>query len=149
VIWLNRYADPVYCIVRLVIGLMFACHGGQKILGFPPGGRAATNALGRSAGCIELAGGLLIAVGLLTRLAAFIASGEMAVAYFLTSFSGKTLGHAPTALERLLPILNYGELPVMFCFVLFFIIFYGPGRWSIDALLKGRSTQNAAISSTS
>jgi putative oxidoreductase len=147
VTWLNRYADPVYCIVRLVIGLMFACHGGQKVLGFPPGGRHAANTLGWSAGSIELAAGLLIAIGLLTRLAAFIASGEMAVAYFMTSFSGKTLDHAPTALERLLPILNYGELPVMFCFVFFFIIFYGPGRWSIDALIRGRSTSGITSSS--
>ncbi len=145
--WLNRYADPVYCIVRLVIGLMFACHGGQKILGFPPGGRPAVSALGWSAGGIELAAGLLIAIGLLTRFAAFIASGEMAVAYFMTSFSGKTLDHAPTALERLLPILNKGELPVMFCFVFFFIIFYGPGRWSIDALIRGRSTSSITSAS--
>ena len=140
--WLNRYADPVYCIVRLVIGLMFACHGGQKILGFPPGGRPAANALGWSAGGIELAGGFLIAVGLHTRLAAFIASGEMAVAYFMTSFSGTTLDHAPTALERLLPILNYGEVPVLLCFVFFFIIFYGPGRWSVDALIRLKSTSS-------
>jgi len=86
---------------------------------------------------------------LVCSLVAFIASGEMAVAYFLTSFSGKTLGHAPIALERLLPILNFCELPVMFCFAFFFIIFYGPGRWSIDALLKGRATLRAASSSSS
>ena len=141
--WLNRYADPVYCIVRLAVGLMFACHGGQKILGFPPGGRPAADTLGWSAGGIELAGGLLIAVGLLTRLAAFFASGEMAVAYFMTSFSGKIIGHAPTVTERILPILNKGELPVLFCFMFFFIIFYGPGRWSIDALITRRS--NAGI----
>jgi putative oxidoreductase len=121
VTWLNRYADSGYCIVRLIVGLMFACHGGQKILGFPPGGLGlATTPLGLIAGWIELAGGLLVAFGLLTRLAAFVASGEMAVAYFLTSFSGKTLDHAPSALERFLPILNYGELPVMsvLCFSL-------------------------------
>jgi len=63
--------------------------------------------------------GFLIAFGLLTRLAVFIASGEMAVAYFLTSFSGKTLNHAPSVLERLSPILNKGELPVVFCFMCF------------------------------
>jgi len=138
--WLNRYADLVYCIVRIVIGLMFACHGGNKILGFPPAQYGpATNPIGVVAGWIELAGGSMIAFGFLTRLAAFIASGEMAVAYFLTSFSGKTLGHAPTLLERLLPILNYGEVPVLFCFVFFLMIFYDPGRWSIDAIRK-RST---------
>jgi putative oxidoreductase len=72
-----------------------------------------------------------------TRLAAFIASGEMAVAYFLTSFSGKMLNHAPSVLERLLPILNKGEVPVLFCLCVLLIMFYGPGRWSIDSLLKG------------
>ena len=130
--WLNRYADAIYCIVRLTIGLMFACHGGQKIFGFPPSERGlATNPTGLTVGWIELSCGFLIGFGLLTRLAAFIASGEMAVAYFLTSFSGKVIGHAPTALERFLPILNKGELPVLFCFIFFFTVFYGPGRWSI------------------
>ena len=120
---------------------MFACHGGQKILGFPPSERGlATSPLGLTAGWIELTCGLLIAVGLLTRLAAFIASGEMAVAYFLTSFSGTTLNHAPSVLERLLPILNEGELPVLFSFMFLLIMFYGPGRWSIDSLLKGKLT---------
>jgi len=139
--WLNRYADAIYCFVRLTIGLMFACHGGQKIFGFPPSERGlATNPTGLTVGWIELSCGFLIGFGLLTRLAAFIASGEMAVAYFLTSFSGKVIGHAPTALERFLPILNKGELPVLFCFIFFFTVFYGPGRWSIDALMGKRST---------
>jgi putative oxidoreductase len=147
--WLNRFADPVYCLVRLIVGLMFACHGGQKILGFPPSERGlATNPIGITAGWIELSCGFLVAVGLLTRLAAFIASGEMAVAYFLTSFSGKTLNHAPSALDRLLPILNKGELPVLFCFMFLLVVFYGPGRWSSDSLLK-RKLRSAATSSSS
>jgi putative oxidoreductase len=62
----------------------------------------------------------------------------MAVAYFLTSFSGKTLNHAPSALDRMLPILNKGELPVLLCFMFLLIMFYGPARWSIDSLLKGK-----------
>ncbi len=128
-IWLNCYTDTVYCIIRVVVGLMFACHGGQKILGFPPSERGlATTPIGLTAGRIELSCGFLIAFSLLARLAAFIASGEMAVAYFLTSFSGKTLNHAPNVLERLLPILNKGELPVMFCFMFLLVMFYGPGR---------------------
>jgi putative oxidoreductase len=119
-IWLNGYTDTVYCIIRVVVGLMFACHGGQKILGFPPSERGlATTPVGLTAGWIELSCGFLIAFGLLTRLAAFIASGEIAVAYFLTSFSRKTLNHAPSVLQRLLPILNKGELPVLFCFHVF------------------------------
>ena len=72
---LNRFADPIFCIARLIIGLMYACHGGQKILGFPPGGHGPpTEMMGWVAGWIELAGGLLIAFGFLARLAAFFAA---------------------------------------------------------------------------
>jgi putative oxidoreductase len=128
---------------------MSACHGGQKILGFPPSERGlATTPIGLTAGWIELTCGFLIAFGLLTRFAAFIASGEMAVANFLTSFSGKTLNHAPSVLERLLPILNKGELPVLFCFMFLLVMFYGPGRWSIDSLLKGKLTSPVTSSSS-
>jgi putative oxidoreductase len=116
---------------------MFACHGGSKILGFPPSPYPpAREALGLTAGWIELVGGFLIAFGFLTRLAAFICSGEMAAAYFLTSFRGTTLDHAPTMMEWLLPIISRGDLPVTLCFVFFFMVFYGPGRWSIDSLSK-------------
>jgi putative oxidoreductase len=125
---LNRFADPVFCITRLIVGLLFACHGGQKLLGFPPGGHGApTDALGLLGAWIELLCGLLIAVGLLTRLAAFIASGEMAVAYFMV--------HAP---QHLFPIVNRGESAVFYCWFFFFAIFYGSGRWSIDALISKR-----------
>src|ERR1044071_4625701 len=117
---LNRYADSVYCITRLIVGLMFACHGGQKILGFPPGGHGApTDALSWVGAIIELAGGFFIAFGLLTRIAAFLASGEMAVAYFMMHASGGAF-----------PIQNHGESAVMYCFVFLFIFFYGPGRLS-------------------
>jgi putative oxidoreductase len=125
---LNRFADPVFCITRLIVGLLFACHGGQKLLGFPPGGHGApTDALGLLGAWIELLCGLLIAVGLLTRLAAFIASGEMAVAYFMV--------HAP---QHLFPIVNRGESAVFYCWFFFFAIFYGSGRWSINALISKR-----------
>jgi putative oxidoreductase len=70
----------------------------------------------------------------------------MAVAYFMVSFTGKSIGHAPTAMERLFPILNKGDLPVILRFLFFFIIFYGPGRWSIDALIgqcKAAATSTA------
>src|SRR5437868_15436923 len=96
---LNRYVDPVYCILRLIIGLMFACHGGQKLLGFPPGGQGAGEGIMLLGGWIELVGGLLIAFGLLTRIAAFISSGEMAVAYFMIHAAGKALNHAPTTTD--------------------------------------------------
>jgi putative oxidoreductase len=142
--WLNRYADPVYCIVRIMIGLLFACHGTTKIFGFPPSPYGpAHNPLGLTAGWIEMVGGLLIAFGFLTRLAAFICSGEMAVAYFMTSVAGRSSDHAPTIMERLLPIMNGGEFAVVLCFVFFFMVFYGPSRWSIDFLLRNSARPDA------
>src|SRR5438552_9417406 len=102
---LSKYADTIYCLARLVIGLMFACHGGQKILNFPPGGHGAPeDALGVVGAWIELAGGFMIAFGLLTRVAAFLASGEMAVGYFMV--------HAKMGF---FPIVNKGEAAVFYC----------------------------------
>jgi len=121
--------------MRLIIGLLFACHGGQKILGFPPGGHGAPEgALMILGAWIELVGGLLIAVGLLTRIAAFLASGEMAVAYFMFHAGGGAF-----------PIVNHGESAVIYCFVFLFILFYGPGALSIDALIaRSRAAQTAS-----
>lgn len=136
---LNRFADPVYCIMRLVVGLVFACHGGQKILGFPGAGHGGAHGLMLVGGIIELVGGFMIALGLLTRLAAFVSAGEMAYAYFTVHAAGKTLGHPPTSSEQFFPILNKGELAVVLCWVFLFMIFYGSGRWSIDALFGKKS----------
>jgi putative oxidoreductase len=132
---LNRFADPVYCIMRLIIGLTFACHGGQKLLGFPGGGHGGAQGLMLLGGIIELVGGLMIAVGFLTRLAAFVSAGEMAVAYFMVHAAGKALGHAPTPTEQFFPILNKGELAVVLCWLFLFMVFYGGGRWSIDSFI--------------
>jgi putative oxidoreductase len=138
---LNRYADPVYCILRIIVGLMFACHGGQKILGFPPGGHGAGQGLLLVGAWIELLGGFLIAFGFLTRIAAFIASGEMAVAYFMVHAAGKALDHAPAPTEQFFPLLNKGEPAVLYCLIFLFILFYGAGLWSIDALIsRGRAS---------
>ena len=138
---LNRFADPVYCIMRLIIGLMFACHGGQKLLGFPGGGHGGVQGLMLLGGIIELVGGLMIAFGFLTRIAAFISAGEMAVAYFMVHAAGKAIGHAPTPTEQFFPILNKGELAVVLCWLFLFMVFYGSGRWSIDAMIgKGKAT---------
>jgi putative oxidoreductase len=127
---LNRFADPVYCVVRLVVGLNYACHGSQKLLAFPGGGHGAAG-MAFIAGIIELVGGLAIAFGFLTRIAAFVASGEMAVAYFMFY-----VGAVPTFAAKFFPIMNGGELALVNCWIFFFMIFYGPGRWSIDALLS-------------
>ena len=133
---LSRFADHVYCIARLIIGLMFACHGGQKILGFPPGGHGGAEGLMLVGGIIELVCGFLIAFGFLTRIAAFFAAGEMAVGYFMM--------HAKMGF---FPIVNKGELAVAYCWFFLFVLFYGPGRWSIDALI-GKRKATAAMPST-
>ena len=143
---MNRYVDLAYCAMRIVIGLLFACHGGTKILGFPASSYGpAANTLGLVTGWIELSCGLLVAAGVFTRAAAFFASGEMAVAYFWVSASrglfpiangGEMavayftahwkMGHA-----SFWPLVNKGELAVIYCFVFFFIFAHGSGRWSV------------------
>src|SRR5947207_16003854 len=110
---LNRFADPVYCIMRLIVGLMFACHGGQKLLGFPGGGHGGTEGLMLIGGIIDLVGGLMIAFCFLTRLAAFISAGEMAVAYFMVHAAGKAIGHGSTPTEQLFPILIIRDMAVV------------------------------------
>src|SRR5207247_10179249 len=105
----NRSADSVYCLMRLVVGLTYACHGGQKLLGFPGGGHG-VGGLAFLAGIIELVGGSLIAFGLFTRIAAFLASGEMAVAYFMFYVSA-----VPTLEAKFFPIMNGGELALINC----------------------------------
>jgi len=126
----SKFTDPVYCIVRIIVGLMYACHGSQKLLGVPGGGHGAAG-VAFIAGIIELVCGLLIAFGFLTRIAAFLASGEMAVAYFVFYVAAVEL---PAA--KFFPIMNGGELALVLCWIFFFIIFYGSGLWSIDALLR-------------
>ena len=145
---LNRFADPIYCIFRVIIGLLFTCHGSQKLLGFPPGGHGAGQGIFLIGAWIELAGGLLIAFGFLTRIAAFIAAGEMAVAYFMVHAAGKALDHAPSAVEQFFPLLNKGELAVLYCWCFLFFLFYGPRRWSIDALIGKRKTPAATAAAT-
>src|SRR6202043_2322036 len=129
--FLNRFADPFYCIMRLVVGLMFARHGLDKIFGtFTP--KEALPPLMAVGGWLEITCGFLVALGLLTRLAAFVASGEMAVAFFMM--------HAP---RGLIPYVNKGELAVVYCFVFFYIFLRGSGRWSLDAMIKRSSTETA------
>ena len=124
----ERYAPRVYGVFRIVFGLMFLSHGLQKVFGMF-GGLALfqgqlpplTSEPG-IAGLIELVGGTLIMVGLFTKAAAFVASGEMAVAYFK--------GHQRAAFW---PLENQGELAVLFCFAFLYVAARGGGPWSLDA----------------
>jgi putative oxidoreductase len=116
-------------VLRIVIAVSLLEHGGQKVFGYPSS-RADTPALlsmGGIAGILELAGGLLLLLGLFTRLAAFIISGEMAVAYFMV--------HAPHAWW---PIHNAGELAISYCFVLLYVSAAGAGPLSLD-YIRNRS----------
>jgi putative oxidoreductase len=112
--------------MRIVVGLLFVCHGAQKLFGMF-GGKGGAEGLMMVGGIIEFAGGLMVALGLLTRPAAFLCSGMMAVAYFMAHASG-----------GLLPIVNKGELAVVYCFVFLYIFFRGGGPTSLDCLLFGK-----------
>ncbi len=107
-------------------------HGLQKWFGIPVPSPAFANiqllSLIGIAGCIEIIGGVLVTVGLFTRYAAFIMSGEMAVAYFWV--------HAPRAFA---PIVNNGELAVLYCFVFLYLVFAGGGPWRADAVWRKRT----------
>jgi putative oxidoreductase len=125
---LNRFADPFYCIMRLVVGLMFACHGLDKIFG-TFGGEKAQASLMVAGGWIEIVCGFLVAVGLLTRIASFVASGEMAAAFFMM--------HAKSSI---IPYINKGELAVVYCFVFFYIFLRGAGAFSLDSIFCKKSS---------
>jgi putative oxidoreductase len=113
---------------------MFACHGLDKIFGIFSGKTEVLPPLMMAGGWIEIICGFLIALGLLTRVAAFVASGEMAVAFFMV--------HAKTSF---IPYVNKGELAVVYCFVFFYIFLRGPGAWSIDGLIaRGKADRTTA-----
>jgi len=123
---LTRSAPYVLSVVRIVAGLLFFEHGLSKLFGFPSAQMLPPAfTLEWFAGIIEFGGGGLTALGLFTRTAAFIASGEMAIGYFLF--------HAP---HGFYPYLNHGELAIMYCFFFFYLVFAGPGPLSLDALLR-------------
>ncbi|HJQ40061.1 MAG TPA: DoxX family protein [Thermoanaerobaculia bacterium] len=126
------WAPQLRSILRIVAGLMFMLHGTQKMLAFPDSSMPINPnrpTLMIAAGIIELVCGALIAVGLLTSIAAILASGQMAVAYFKV--------HAPNGFW---PTMNQGELAALYCFVFLYLAFAGPGPWSLDALLFRRRT---------
>lgn len=123
---LSAYAPAALSLLRIVSGLIFLAHGTQKFLSFPAGqmagiGPALANP-GAYAGIVELVCGLLIAIGLFTRPAAFLASGTMAVAYWYA--------HAP---QNFYPVNNGGDAAILYCFLFLYLVFAGPGPWSLDA----------------
>ena len=118
---LQKYA---YALLRVLSGFLFFWHGSQKIFGFPALSVHLPPYIVIIAGGIELAGGLLIMTGFLTRPAAFISSGEMAYAYWFKHASAGVL-----------PLVNHGELAVLYCFIFLFIFTAGPGIFSIDSLI--------------
>jgi putative oxidoreductase len=118
---LGRFAPQLYAIMRIVAGLLFACHGAQKLFGVLGGQQVPLASQFGLAGVIELVGGVMIAIGFLTGTVAFIASGEMAFAYFTA--------HMP---RGGLPIQNGGELSVLYCFVFLYIAARGAGIWGVD-----------------
>lgn len=131
--FLGTYSPQLYAILRIVAGLMFAMHGTQKLFGWPGDGTTVELAsLMGLAGVIELVTGLMIAFGFLTGWAAFIASGQMAVAFFMA--------HAPQGWN---PLVNEGEKAVLYCFLFLYMAARGAGVWSIDAAM-GRGTRRAA-----
>ena len=124
--YLGRYSPFAFALLRIIIGLLFACHGGQKVLGmFHPPQIPPVGSFFWIGGLIELVGGFLVAFGLFGGFAAFICSGQMAVAYFLAHAKG-----------GFFPIENHGESAVMYCFVFLYIAFHGSGILSVDQLLN-------------
>lgn len=119
--FLVRFQPEAYALMRIVVGLLFVCHGSQKLFGFPAPVPNLPPAVLWAAGCIELGGGALVALGLFGRWAAFICSGEMAVAYWMAHGT-----------RSLFPLVNGGELAVLYCFVFLAIAATGSGIWSID-----------------
>lgn len=124
---LNRFEGTAYGLLRIVSGLLFVFHGVQKIFGMYGGRVVPMMSQLWFAGVIEIVAGALIMIGLAASIAAFIASGEMAAAYFLS--------HAPRAFW---PIQNNGELAALYCFIFLYIAARGSGPWSIDWLRGGR-----------
>jgi putative oxidoreductase len=123
---LSTWSPHLLSILRIMSGALFLEHGASKLLGVPPSGMPGHfqlfSMVGFS-GVLEFVGGILLVIGLFTRLSAFILSGEMAVAYFMV--------HAP---HNFFPMVNKGELAVLYCFVFLYLAAAGGGPWSLDRL---------------
>ena len=131
---LDKFRPQMLSILRIMVGLLFLSAGIQKWFAFPVAMPAAANITLFSmigvAGLIELVGGALVTVGLFTRYAAFIMSGEMAVAYWF---------YANRPARGFMPIQNGGTVEVLFCFVFLYLVFAGAGPWSLDAWLRKKA----------
>jgi len=123
--WLSRYSERIYAVMRVVIGILFACHGAQKLFGVLGGQSQLANPILLAAGIIEFVGGGLVALGLWASYAAFVASGEMAVAYVAVHARG-----------GFWPIVNRGELALLYCFVFLYVASRGSGPLSVDVLTR-------------
>ncbi len=123
--FLSKFSDRAYALLRIVAGLMFAFHGAQKLFGVLGGQQVSLVSQMGLAGLIELFGGLAVALGFGTRVAAFVASGEMAVAYFQAHWKLQMS-------SQFFPIVNHGELALLYSFLFLFIATRGTVRWGLD-----------------
>lgn len=124
------WAPRMLAILRIVTALLFLEHGTQKLFGFPPSEYPAPALLSLmgAAGMLELVGGVLLVLGLLTRPVAFVLAGQMAVAYWIA--------HAP---QSIFPMLNGGDAAILFCFVFLYLFVAGGGAWSVDNAVRERA----------
>jgi putative oxidoreductase len=128
---MDPWTPRVLSVLRIISALLFMEHGLMKVFGFPapqPGVPDPLPLVLLAAGWIEVIGGALLAAGLFTRATAFICSGEMAAAYFIS--------HLP---QSFWPALNGGDAAILFCFIFFYFTFAGAGAWSVDTLLQRRA----------
>src|SRR5215210_481748 len=132
---LERWSPYILAVLRIVTALIFIEHGIQKLLGFPAppaGGMPPAFSLLWFAGILEALGGRLLLLGLFTHPVAFLLSGEMAVAYWMV--------HAP---RSFFPVLNGGDPAILYCFIFLYLVFAGPGAWSIDGVLRQSGVRHA------
>ena len=127
---MRRFADIAYSLMRLVVGFLFTCHGAQKLFGVLGGKQELHNPQTLAAGIIEFGAGIAVALGIFSAVAAFIASGEMAVAYFKAH-----------ATHGFWPIMNHGELAVLYCFIFLYISTQGDRGFSVRGAFQNRTAK--------
>jgi putative oxidoreductase len=129
----SAWSPQLLSVLRIMSGLLFLEHGTSKLLGFPPSpmpGPFHLFSMVGFSGVLEFVGGILLAIGLFTRITAFILSGEMAVAYFMVHWAL----FGPNGPHSFFPLVNRGELAVVYCFVFLYLAAAGGGPWSLDRL---------------